>query len=110
MRTPAQRRAAALAEVARRAVGAEPGRPTIAVTIGLDDLAGTDRFGPRRRDRSAPSAPETARRLSCDANVVRVVTNGASEPLDVGPCEPHRVARAAPSAHHPRPRVRVPGL
>ena len=84
MRTPAQRRAAALAEVARRAVGAEPGRPTIAVTIGLDDLAGTDRFGPRRRDRSTPSHAETARRLACDANVVRVVTNGASEPLDVG--------------------------
>ena len=38
MRTPAQRRAAALAEVARRAVGADPGRPTIAVTISLDDL------------------------------------------------------------------------
>ena len=50
-RTPAQRRAAALAEVARRAVGAEPGRPTIAVTIGLDDLAGTAPVRARRRHR-----------------------------------------------------------
>ena len=38
MRTPAQRRAAALAELARRAVGADPGRPTIAVTISVEDL------------------------------------------------------------------------
>ena len=48
----------------------------------------TSRHGPVRaastRPASAPSAPETARRLACDANVVRVVTGGASEPLDVG--------------------------
>jgi hypothetical protein len=82
-RTPAQRRAAALAEVARRAAGADPGRPTIAVTIGLDDLQ--IRAGSGRVDETGqPVAAETARRLSCDANVVRVVTNGASEPLDVG--------------------------
>jgi hypothetical protein len=82
-RTPAQRRAAALAEVARRAAGADPGRPTIAVTIGLDDLQ--IRAGSGRVDETGQAvAAETARRLSCDANVVRVVTNGASEPLDVG--------------------------
>ncbi len=83
MRTPAQRRAAALAELARRAVGAEPGRPTIAVTIGLDDLEA--RSGSGRVDETGVAiSAEAARRLSCDANVVRVVTNGASEPLDVG--------------------------
>jgi hypothetical protein len=83
MRTPAQRRAAALAELARRAVGADPGRPTIAVTISVDDLQA--RSGSGRVDQTGqPVAPETARRLACDANVVRIVTGGASEPLDVG--------------------------
>ena len=82
-RTPAQRRAAALAEIARRAVGAQVGRPTIAVTIGLEDLHA--RSGTGRVDQTgAAVSPETVRRLSCDAQIVRVVTNGASEPLDVG--------------------------
>jgi hypothetical protein len=82
-RTPAQRRAAALAEVVRRSAGAEPGRPTIAVTIGLDALE--SRLGTRRVDQTgALIGAETARRLACDARVSRVVTNGRSEPVDVG--------------------------
>ena len=65
-RTAAQRRAAALAEVMRRAVGAEPGRPTITVTIGLDDLvhgegAGTStRPANRSRPRRCGAWPATA--------------------------------------------------
>ena len=83
MRTPAQRRAAALAELARRAVGADPGRPTIAVTISVEDLQA--RSGSGRVDQTGVAiSAEAARRLACDANVVRVVTGGASEPLDVG--------------------------
>ena len=83
MRTPAQRRAAALAELARRAVGADPGRPTIAVTISVDDLEA--RTGSGRVDETGVAiSAEAARRLACDAKVVRVVTNGASEPLDLG--------------------------
>ena len=84
MRTPAQRRAAALAELARRAVGADPGRPTIAVTISVDDLQARTGFGPRRPRPAVRCRPRRARRLACDASVVRVVTDGASEPLDVG--------------------------
>ncbi len=91
-RTPAQRRAAALAEVIRRAVGAEPGRPTITVTISLDDLAGGTGSG-HVDDTGEPVAAETARRLACDARIVPVVLDGRSEPIDVG-----RAARAVTPA------------
>jgi Domain of unknown function (DUF222)/HNH endonuclease len=87
-RTAAQRRAAALAEVIRRAVGADPGRPTITVTIGLDDLTATTGSG-HLDDTGEPVHPETARRLACDARIIPIVLGGRSEPLDVG-----RAARA----------------
>lgn len=35
-------------------------------------------------DHVGPVSPETARRLACDASVMRVVMAGRSEPLDVG--------------------------
>jgi 5-methylcytosine-specific restriction protein A len=31
-----------------------------------------------------PVTPETARRLACDAKVSRIITDGGSQPLDVG--------------------------
>ena len=69
MRTPAQRRAAALAEIARRGAGGETGRPTIAVTIPFEDL--NARSGTGRIDETgAAVSPETVRRLSCDARIV----------------------------------------
>jgi hypothetical protein len=87
-RTAAQRRAAALAEVIRRAVGAEPGRPTVTVTIRLDDLAGGE--GPGHVDDTGEPVPaETMRRLACDGRIVPVVLGTRSEPIDVG-----RAARA----------------
>jgi len=83
MRTPAQRRAAALAEVVRRAVGAERGRPTIAVTIGLDDLS--SRCGPGTVDATGQAiSAEAVRRLACDARIIPVVLAGAGVPIDVG--------------------------
>ena len=91
-RTAAQRRAAALAEVIRRAVGAEPGRPTIAVTIGLDDLANATGCG-HVDDTGEPVPAETVRRLACDARIIPVVLGGRSEPIDVG-----RAARAVTPA------------
>jgi hypothetical protein len=82
-RTAAQRRAAALAEVIRRAVGAERGRPTIAVTIGLDDLARAT--GSATVDATGqPISPDAARRLACDARIIPIVLDGAGVPIDVG--------------------------
>ena len=92
VRTAAQRRAAALAEVIRRAVGSEPGRPTITVTIGLDDLANIAGAG-HVDETGEPVAPETARRLACDARIIPVVLGGRSDPIDVG-----RAARAVTPA------------
>jgi hypothetical protein len=82
-RTAAQRRAAALAEVIRRATGNERGRPTIAVTIGLDVLTGG--AGTGRVDATGqPVSAETARRLACDARIVPVVLGSAAVPIDIG--------------------------
>lgn len=89
-RSPAQRRADALAEIARRALegGAMPEsggeRPHVNVIVDLATLEA--RAGARAADMdwSGPVPGETARRLSCDAGLSRIVTNGASEVLDVG--------------------------
>jgi hypothetical protein len=88
VRTPAQRRADALAEICRQwldmadrpAVAGE--RPHVTVTIGasaLQNASTTSEF-----DHVGSVDPETARRLACDASVMRVVMAGRSEPLDVG--------------------------
>ena len=82
-RTPAQRRAAALAEIARRAMGAQVGRPTIAVTIPFEDLEARSGTG-RVDETGAAVSAETARRLACDARIVPIVLDGRSEPMDVG--------------------------
>ena len=82
-RTAAQRRAAALAEIVRRAVGAERGRPTLTVTISLDDLVRG--AGPGFIDATGEHLhPETVRRMACDAGVIPVVLGGAGEVLDYG--------------------------
>jgi 5-methylcytosine-specific restriction endonuclease McrA len=88
-RTPAQRRCDALGEIARRwldvperpVVGSE--RPHVTVTVDLEALEG--RAGRRcELDESGSIAPESARRLACDASVSRLITRAPSEPLDVG--------------------------
>ncbi len=85
-RTPAQRREDALAEVCRQwldrserpTVAGE--RPHVTVTVGAEALgAHTSEL-----DHVGPVPPETARRIACDASVMRVVMAGGSEPLDVG--------------------------
>jgi hypothetical protein len=89
LRTPAQRRADALAEICRQwldmadrpTVAGE--RPHVTVTVGADALQKTSaRAG--ELDHVGPVDPEAARRLACDASVMRVVMAGRSEPLDVG--------------------------
>jgi hypothetical protein len=87
-RSPAQRRADALGEICRQwldrsdrpSVGGE--RPHVTVTVGVDALR--DLNASAEFDHSGPIEPEVARRLSCDASIVRVVMAGPSEPLGVG--------------------------
>ena len=86
-RSPAQRRADALGEVCRQwldrfdrpVVGGE--RPHVTVTVSAEALAGE---GPAELDHAGPVPSTTARRIACDASVLRVVMNARSEPLDVG--------------------------
>lgn len=88
-RTPGQRRADALGEICRQwlasrdrpTVGGE--RPHVVVTIDLESLL--ERSGRRAElEDTASITPETARRLACDADVTRVITRKASEPLELG--------------------------
>lgn len=88
-RTPAQRRADALGEICRQwldlaerpFVSGE--RPHVVVTM---EIASLERRAGRRLDLEdvARIDSETARLLACDANVSRVITGAASQPLDVG--------------------------
>jgi hypothetical protein len=101
-RTPAQRRADALSEICRQwldqaerpTVGGE--RPHVNVTVDADALGtGSGRIG--ELDHTGPVSAETAKRLACDASVMRVVMGGRSEPLDVGrrtPVVPAAMRRA----------------
>jgi hypothetical protein len=96
LRSPAQRRADALAELARRyldtperpTVGSE--RPHLTVTVDMETLKDARPRGSgsaSRRpelDHVGPIDPQTARRLACDASVTRVLMAGPSEPLEVG--------------------------
>ena len=87
-RSTAQRRADALGEVCgyvlahgdvRQAGGH---RPTLTVTVTLDDLENRARNAVL--DLGGALTPSALRRLCCDAAVVPVVLGGAGQPLDVG--------------------------
>jgi hypothetical protein len=123
-RSPAQRRADALGEVCRQWLDLAPRpavageRPHLTLTVSAEALAGSPGNGPAgytggeaeesgRPDRDLPAGAEldhvgpvslrTARRLSCDASVMRVVMAGGSAPLDVGrrtPVVPSSIRRA----------------
>jgi hypothetical protein len=89
LRTPAQRRADALGEICRQwldmadrpTVAGE--RPHVTVTVGAEALQNAS-ANTSELDHVGPVDLETARRLACDASVMRVVMAGRSEPLDVG--------------------------
>jgi hypothetical protein len=86
-RSPAQRRADALGEVCRQwldradrpNVGGE--RPHMTLTVDVDALASE---GDAELDRAGPVPGSVARRVACDASVMRVLMAGRSEPLDIG--------------------------
>jgi Domain of unknown function (DUF222)/HNH endonuclease len=100
-RTPGQRRADALVDMARLASAAEQGkdadavRPTVLVTIDYDTLAEQVRgsgellAGPL----AEPVSVATVRRLACDARLIPAVLGGPSVQLDLG-----RQARTATAA------------
>lgn len=102
-RTPAQRRADALGEICRRWLDSadRPNvageRPHVTVTVGAETIGeASNRAG--EFDHTGPVPTETARRLACDASIMRVVMAGRSEPLDVGrrtPVVPPAMRRAA---------------
>jgi hypothetical protein len=88
-RAPAQRRADALGEICRQwldlseraLVSGE--RPHVVVTM---DIASLERRAGRRLDLEDLGRidGQTAMQLACDATVSRVITDAASQPLDVG--------------------------
>ena len=101
-RTPAQRRADALGEICRqwldlgdrRMVAGE--RPHLTVTVAADALPASERAKrcasvgsdsaevSSEFDHVGPTGLESARRIACDAAMMRIVMGGRSEPLDVG--------------------------
>ena len=96
--TPSARRADALGLLAESFLkhGAEAltGGERHHVVLHVDADAFQTRATGRCELEDGPAVPlETARRLSCDASVVRIVENGAGDPLDVG-----RKTRSIPPA------------
>jgi hypothetical protein len=88
IRTPSQRRADGLGELCRRYLD-RPDRPAVAgerphltVTVDVQTLKGLRAAG--QADHVGSIDSEMARRIACDASLMRVVMAGPSEPLDVG--------------------------
>jgi hypothetical protein len=88
-RSPAQRRADALVDVARHALdhgdlpdrGGE--RPHLMVMVDLDQLTG-EGHGISETIDGTVLTRSTVQRLACDASISRIVMGPNSEPLDVG--------------------------
>jgi hypothetical protein len=102
LRSHAERQGDALVELCRRSLltGDLPEvrgeRPQVRVVIDWQSLSaarGAVGVAPGELPFSGPICPETARRLACDAQVVRVITGPDGLPLDVGRAQ--RTATAA---------------
>ena len=57
-------------------------RPHVTITVGLADLR--ELRGSAELHDVGPVPVEVARRIACDASIVRAVMAGPSEPLDLG--------------------------
>lgn len=91
-----QRRADALTEMARRALGSDP-EATSPATPSLVALLDAHRLADRagitgETDAGSPLTAEALRRLACDAGVARIIRDANGTPLDLG------VTARAPSA------------
>ncbi|MGZ4635261.1 DUF222 domain-containing protein [Oryzihumus sp.] len=87
LRSPGQRRAEALIEVCRRAAAAGGAAPKttksqVIVTMDVDDLR--QRVGYGRTLSGELLAPETVRKLACDATILPMVLGRGGGVLDVG--------------------------
>jgi hypothetical protein len=98
-RTPTQRRADALVEMARQALdrGEAPTsggeRPHLNLALSLETLKGLAGAKAAELEWGGVISGEAARRLACDCGLSRIITDGPSEPLDVG-----RRTRTIPAA------------
>src|SRR3954463_4166920 len=87
LRSSDQRRAEALLEVCRRATaagGAAPTTPKAAGVVTMDWAALVGRTGAGTTLTGELLAPETVRRMACDAAIIPAVLGGRSELLDLG--------------------------
>src|SRR5262249_10295940 len=93
--TSGERNAAALVDMVRFALGYEDTgdvkgeRPRLVVTIQLEDLE--DRARAAMLHTGGTLTPAQLRRLACDADIIPVMLNAQSEPIDIG-----RAGRAIP--------------
>ncbi|MGH8836998.1 MAG: DUF222 domain-containing protein, partial [Actinomycetes bacterium] len=89
-RSPGQRRADALGELARRMLGhgqlptTGGERPQVLVTVDLATLQGAPGSDSAELGWAGSISGELARRIACDAAVTRIVLGPDSQPLDVG--------------------------
>jgi len=88
LRTSDQRRADALVEICRRAAAAGGAAPTttkaaLYLTVDFQDLQRRSRAGTSLLSRQL-LAPETIRRIACDAQIIPVVLGTDSEIMDMG--------------------------
>ncbi len=83
-------------------------KPHLNVFLDLPTL--TEGVGHATLEGGGTLSAEAARRLACDANLIPIVLNGQSVPLDLG--RTHRLVplTAAHRAHRPRPGLRLPRL
>ena len=87
IRSSDQRRADALVEVCRRAAaagGEAPTTPKAAVVVTMDYQDLKDRTGAGTTLTGDLLAPETVRRMACDASIIPAVLGSRSELLDLG--------------------------
>ena len=85
-----ERKAAALVEMARRSLANEPTappQPLVMVLVDLETLAAKTGHGNEQGAEivgGGPIGAESARRLACDAEVARILTNSEGAILDLG--------------------------
>ena len=78
-----ERHGDALAEVVHRAANPK-GHARVQLSVHLDLNQLLDGLGGATLDSGCPLAPAAVRRLACDANLIPLVLNGKSVPLDLG--------------------------
>ena len=83
-RTPAQRRADALVELARQRMEAAGGRPHVSLIVRAETLAGAQAAPGGELDRGGVVPGETALRIACDASLSIITVDGKDNLLNVG--------------------------